>query len=271
MDLSQIGNIHIFRLPIDTSLLAIIRQQLWASVDRIPDIHNLLAAVPCKRIDRQPFTYLSALPHQLLKGNTPSTPYSSTQILGNYLLENLAATSYDKPTTQWQGTANDQGYLYLQPSNEAITAWLNHLLSIKNSVTNSYFFPPETYSSTTLQYINIRCSQLLEFFPQTPLALPEITITCAAQTTTTVQQELIGAIADIWDHIAAFTPERHRRILSLSRQLVENFLEFEKNCCLGNKKNQITINLDYGLLAIVQITVKLILQTYWDLDPLSHW
>lgn len=273
MDLSQIGNIYIFQLPIDTSLLAIIRQQLWAIVDRSPDIHNLRAVdlVPCKRIDRPPCSYLSALPHQLLKGNAPSTPYSSTQVLGNYLLENLAATSYDEPTTQWQGAANNQGYLYLQPSNGAIAAWLHQLLNIKNSVPNSSSLTPQSDAPITLQYIYIRCNQLL----QTTTSNISLQFSTTELTTwTTSEAELIGAILDIWDHIltdSCSTKIRNHRMLSLSQQLVEKFLEFEKYCCMSAKGNQLSRNFNFGLIAVVKKTVGIILSKYWRLEPRQHW
>lgn len=271
MDLSQIGDVHIFQLPIDTSMLTTIRQQLWASVDRFPDIHNLRAAdlVPCKRIDRQPCTYLSALPHQLLKGN--NAPYLSTQILGNYLLENLAATSHDEPTTQWQGVANDLGYLYLQPSNGAIAAWLHQLLNIKNSVLNSSSLSPPSDAPITLQYIYIRCNQLL----QTTTTHISLQFSTTELTTwTTSEAELIGAILDIWDYLltdSCSTNICNHRMLSLSQQLVEKFLEFEKYCCMSAKSNQLSRNFNLGLIAVVQKTVEIILRQYWGLEPLQHW
>ncbi len=273
MDLSQIGNIHIFRLPIDTSLLAIIRQQLWASVDRSPDIHNLRAVdlVPCKRIDRPPCTYLSALPHQLLKGNTQLTPYLSTQVLGNYLLENLAATSYDEPTNQWQGAANNQGYLYLQPSNGAIVAWLHQLLNIKNSVPNSDSLAPPSDTLITLKYIYTRCNQLL----QTTTTEISLQFNTTELTSWTINEmELIGAILDIWDHVltnSISTNIRNHRILSLSQQLVEKFLEFEKYCCMSAKSNQTSRNFNLVLIAVVKKTVKIIFSQCWRLEPLKHW
>jgi hypothetical protein len=273
MDLSQIGNIHIFRLPINISMLTTIRNQLWASIDQSPDINNLLAAhlVQCKRINRQPIIYLSALPHQLLKGNTPSTAYSSSQILGNHLLEHLVTNNHDEPTTQWQGAVNNQGYLYLQPSNEAIAAWLNQLLNNKNSAPNRGFLPTRSDSSITLQYIYIRCTQILQT-TTTDIYLQFSNTEFTAQTISGM--ELIGAILDIWDHVLAdanSTNISNRRIIVFSQQLVEQFLEFEKYCCMSAKSNQLSRNFNFGLIAIVQTTVEIILQKYWRIEPLTYW
>jgi hypothetical protein len=269
MDLSQMGNIRIFQLPIDISPLTTIRQQLWASIDRSPDIHNLMAAnlVQCKRIDRQPLTYLSALPHQLLKGNTGSIPYSSSQILGHHLLESLAASHHDEPTTQWQGAASDQGYLYLQPSDEAIAACLNQLLNIKKTLSNSGFSALSSDAPITLQYTYIRCNQMLQTIT-TEISSTEFTARISHE------MELIGAILDIWDDILAdfdSTNASTHRIFSLAQQLVEKFLEFEKYCCVSAKSSQTPKNFNFSLVAIVQKTVKIILHQYWGIEPPQHW
>jgi hypothetical protein len=269
MDLSQMGNIYIFQVPIDISLLTTIRQQLWASIDRSPDIHNLMAAhlVQCKRIDRQPLTYLSALPHQLLKGNTGSTTYSSSQILGHHLLESLAISNYDESTTYWQGTVSDQGYLYLQPSDEAIAACLNQLLNIKKTLPNNCFSAPPSDAPITLQYAYIRCNQLLQ---TTTIEISSTEFTARISH----RMELIGAILDIWDNILAdfdSTNANNHRILSLARQLVEKFLEFEKYCYVSAKGSQKSRNFNFSLLAVVQKTVEIILHQYWGLEPPQTW
>jgi hypothetical protein len=268
MDLSQIGNIHIFQVPIDISMLTTIRQQLWANIDRSPDIYNLVAAhlVQCKRIDRQPVTYLSALPHQLL----PSNPNSSLQILGNHLLEHLAANHYDAPTAHWQGTVNNQGYLYLQPDDEAIAAWLNQLLNTKNSALNSNSLLLRSDSSITLQYIYTRCNQLLQTTQADILPLSKTAITAA----TTSEIKLIGAVLDIWDDALIDSISKNtdnQKMLSLSQQLVEQFLEFEKYCCMSAKSNQLSRNFNFSLMAVVQKTVKIILHQYWGIEPHQYW
>ncbi len=269
MELAEVGSVYIFKLPIATSLLATICQQLWVVGELSPNITNLMTAnlIHCKRIDRQPLTYLSAVSHQLLKPVQSATS-SSPPAHGTYLLKQLTTASQTEPTAQWQGVVNDQGYLYLQPTTKAIAAWLNHLLNIKNSEINGEFLT-KTAASITLQYSYTRCTQLLDLFPLAPLTCQEITTNNLA-TTPPIKLELIGAIADIWDHLVA-RPENHQRIPALSRQLVAKFLEVEKNCCFGHQKNQSTTNLDYGLLTIVQMTIKMILQKYWNLEPLSHW
>ncbi len=274
MDLSQIGSIHIFRLPIETSMLATIRQQLWESIDRSPDITNLMTAplIQCRRIDRQPLTYFSAVSHQLFNSSHPtlSAPYSSPQACGDWLLQKLTATFYDEPTAQWQGAVNSQGYLYLQPTMEAIATGLNQLLSIRTSGVSSC--PSSTASSITLQYIYTRCTQLLQLASKAEISL-QLTAT-KSTTKTTSEMELIGAILDVWDHVStdsASTNISNRRILALSQQLVEKFLEFEKFCWISSPKHQPTTNFSCCLLTVVQTTVKMILQRYWCLEPLSHW
>ncbi len=255
-------------------MLATIRQQLWESIDRSPDITNLMTAhlIQCKRIDRQPLTYLSAVSHQLFNSShlIQSVPYSSPQACGDWLLQRLTATSYDEPTTQWQGAVNNQGYLYLQPTMEAIATGLSQLLSIRSSEISNY--PSQTASSITLQYIYTRCTQLLQLANKTEISL-QLTTT-ELTTKTTSEMELIGAILDVWDHVSTdlgSTNISNRQIFSLSQQLVEKFLEFEKFCWISSKENQPATNSSCCLLTVVQTTARMILQKYWCLEPLSHW
>jgi hypothetical protein len=273
MDLFAISNIAIFSLPTETSVLMAIRRQLWVVIEcsdvfiaDCPELEITKLAAPdlihCRRIDRQPLTYLSALPRQLLKNPALS------QLLGNHLLAQLAVVSHHEPSTQWRGAINDQGYLYLQPMEGAIAIWLNHILSLRNLEVNEYQNPPLTASSITLQYIYTRCTQLRHSANQS-----EITTTELAATTTS-EVELIGSILDVWDVIdldPIKLADNNRRIISFSQRLVENFLEFEKDCCIAAKESQSSVNFKYCLIELVQITAKIILQKYWGLNPLGSW
>ncbi len=276
MNLSEIGTVHIFRLPVAMSLLATIRQQLWAVIDRSPAITNLATTdlISCKRINQQPVTYLSAVAHQLVNSIDPawSQTYLSPVAGGDYLLKHLAAVAWAEPTVQWQGAVNNQGYLYLQPMPEAIASWLNYLFNNKSLKINSCSLPAVTASPVTLQYVYTRCTQLLDLAQQTLLTSPKITTTdFATPLTISPELELISAILDIWDQAAINISGNQRRILLLSRCLIERFLELEKTCHFGNHKNQITTSLDYNLLAIVQTTVKMILKIYWNLESVGYW
>jgi hypothetical protein len=273
MDLFATHNIFIFSLPTETSVLMAIRQQFWAMIDRSavviadrPDLVITKLAVPdlihCRRIDRQPLTYLSALPHQLLKNPALS------QLLGNHLLAQLAAASHHEPSAQWRGAVNDQGYLYLQPTEGAIAIWLNHFLSLRNLEVNESQNSPPTTSSITLQYIYTRCTQLCNLANKSEIATTEL----AAMTASEV--ELIESILDVWD-VITLDPikfaDNNRRIISLSQRLVENFLEFEKDCYISAKESQSSLNFKYCLIELVKITTRIILQKYWCLNPLGSW
>jgi hypothetical protein len=86
--------------------------------------------------------------------------------------------------------------------------------------------------------------------------------------------ELIGAILDIWDYVITDSDSNNvnnHRILSLSQQLVEQFLEFEKYCCMSAKSSQLSRNFNVGLMAVVQKTVEIILHQYWGMEPPQHW
>ncbi len=273
MDLLAIDNISIFSLPTETSVLMAIRRQLWAMIDRSalviadrPDFVITKLAAPdlihCRRIDRQPLTYLSALPHQLLKNPEFS------ELLGDHLLAQLAVVSHQEPSAQWRGAINDQGYLYLQPTAGAIAIWLNHILGLRNLEVNEYQNPPLTASSITLQYIYTRCTQLRHAANKSEIATTELA------TITASEIELIGSILDIWDAIALDPiklADNNRRIVSFSQRLVENFLEFEKDCCIGTKESQSSVNFKYCLIELVQITARIILQKHWGLNLLVSW
>jgi hypothetical protein len=265
MDLAKIGQIHIFSLPIQASMLATIRQQLWAISDRqrlaITQLDNA-QLVHCRRLPSQPLTYLSALTAQLIHSNNAHPE------LGNYLLEQLIAMSDDQPsnmTTPWQGAVHQQGYLYLQPTMAAIATWLHHLPSHCNLAISNC--PPllPTAASITLQYIYTRCTQLVSREERGTAALVAMT---ARET------ELIGAVLDVWDAILLdrhLVPDPNQLVLSVGQRLVESFLEFEKGCQIGATDSRAAAPLRSCLLEVVQVTVKIILQNYWNLEPLSSW
>ncbi len=263
MDLAKIGKIYNFGLPIHASLLATIRQQLWEISDRhhlaITPLDNA-QLIHCRRMPSQPLTYISALTTQLRQSNHAHPE------LGNYLLEQLVAMSHDQLTTQWQGAVNEQGYLYLQPTMATIATWLQQLPSCRSLViSNNCPQPLATASSMTLQYIYTRCTQLISGWGRDTTTLLVMTAS---------EAELIGTVFDVWDAISL---DRHQvndpqqMLLSVSRRLVESFLEFEKDCRISATSSQAPIPIRYCLLEVVQVTVKIILQNYWNLEPLSSW
>jgi hypothetical protein len=279
MDLFAIDNISVFSLPTATSVVMTIRQQLWAMIDRLDlDLAITQLATPdlihCRRIDGQPLTYLSALPHQLLQ-NPALSPS-----LGHYLLAQLTATSHSDATAQWQGAVNDQGYLYLQPTEKAIGLWINHLLSCQNLEIITSSCPVPTASSITLEYIYTRCTQLIHLAGKSAATCrlePDELVAMMA-----TDQELIGAVLDLWDVISPVivksasidrvsSAPADRRLVFLSYCLVEKFLEFEKDCCFGSLRNQIRTSYCCCLVAVVQITVRIVLQQYWGLTPDRSW
>jgi hypothetical protein len=273
MDLFKTNYPDRWGMPTQISLLMTIRQQLWAVSDRSDrdDLNITKLAVPhlihCRRIAGSPLTYLSALPHQLLLGNKDPSPPA----VGKYLLEQLATRFLEQSIAQWPGIVNDQGYLYLQPSGEAIAVWLNACVRRQALVDRSLPMTPLTSSSITLQYIYMRCTQLRRLFP--PEALVPLTdLDLTAQTTG--EMELIGALLDVWDVIAVdrlAPPPQSRQIRSSSQQLVDQFLEFEKNCCLAAIKNTASLQLSCCLIAVVHMTVQQLLLSYWGMKPLDSW
>jgi hypothetical protein len=276
MDLFKTDHPYLWGLPPQTSLLLSIRQQLWVISDRLDldDVAMTKLADPHlihgRRIAGQPLTYFSALPHQLLSGAKDSSPV----VVGKYLLEQLATRFPDQSIAQWRGTVNDQGYLYLQPSGNAIGLWLNNLVQGQTLVDPIYPMTPLTSSSIAWQYIYMRCGQLHRLV--LPDALVPLDLDLTAQTPGVM--ELIGALLDVWDVMAGNSPgaESNRRRSfsareSSSQGLVEKFLEFEKNCCLAADQNTASLQLSGGLIAIVTMTVRQILLRYWGINPLDSW
>jgi hypothetical protein len=277
MDLFKTEFPYLWGLPPQTSLLLSIRQQLWAISDRLDrdDVAMTKLADPHvihgRRIVGQPFTYLSALPHQLLSGAQDLSPV----VVGKSLLEQLVTRFPDQSIAQWRGTVNDQGYLYLQPSGKAIALWLHAVGQSQELADPSHPMTPLTSSSIALQYIYMRCGQLRRLGPADALVPLDLDLTALNPEV----MELIGALLDVWDVMAGNPPGAESDRLALpshqmrssSQGLVEKFLEFEKNCCLAASKNTASLQLSGALIAIVSMTVRQILLRYWGINPLDSW
>lgn len=176
---------------------------------------------------------------------------------GNLLIAQLTASNLETDLADWSIRTDDQGYLYFQPTNKALSTWLK-MLFVRTAIQQNPDFLTipngSTVADNLFYYIKLRCNQMQKLAgsrskaPITPWVQGEF------HCHQTAELKLIYSIIQVYDSL--YMGAKHQ-IVAAGKSLVENFLEFDRTCrLLDLPVNSPEFHERAGLIAIVRSAVE---------------
>jgi hypothetical protein len=210
--------------------------------------------------------------HFRSQSNSNKISLDNRQEWSNLLIAQLTDSNSETDLADWNIWTDNQGYLYFQPTNKALSNWLK-ILFMRTAIQQSPNFLTIPDGSTVVDnlfyYIKLRCNQMqklagsLNKAPVTPWIQGEF------HCHQTAELELIHSIIQVYDSL--YMGAKHQ-IVAAGKSLVENFLEFDRTCrLLDLPVNSPEFHERAGLIAIVRSAVEDLLAqaTFEDLNQ-SH-
>jgi hypothetical protein len=202
---------------------------------------------------------LSSLPNEQTFVCIRSQSNSKELLLGNMLeigellLTQLTNSSTANDLANWNIWTDDRGYLYFQPTPEALSIWLKMLFTRAMAEQAPGFHLTESHTTTCnncLYYVELRCNQRqkLANIQINPWLQGELSCT------KTAELELIFGLIEVYDSL--YVGAKYK-IVATGKSLVEKFLEFDRTCrLLDLNPNSPEFHERAGLIAIVRSAVR---------------
>jgi hypothetical protein len=180
---------------------------------------------------------------------------------GELLIAQLANSNLEIDLANWIIWSDDRGYLYFQPTPKALSTWLKMLFDRTCVADQDSGFSVTTASDDLLNYIELRCNQILKLAePQiNPWIQGELSCTQAAEL------ELIYGIIQVYDSL--YMGAKYK-IVAAGKSLMEKFLEFDRHCrLLDLEPHSPAFHERAGLIAIVRSAVSDLWANQISIEP----